>query len=148
MIIADILSEKGNCVEVMWPERTIAHVLARFDEHRISSVVITNHAGRPIGIVSDRDILRAITRRGSDGLRIGVTEVMQSPAPTCLATDTVVAIMQRMTFERIRHVAVVDGDGNLIGIVSIGDLLKSRLRDADLESRVLRDMALGRIASN
>jgi CBS domain-containing protein len=71
---------------------------------------------------------------------------MKSPAPTCGLDDTVTGILGRMTYERIRHVVVTDG-GRIAGVVSIGDLVKSKLRDADLESRVLRERALSRLAA-
>ena len=147
MIIRDILNAKGHRVETIWPERTVAEVLARFEERNISSVVVTDHAGRTIGVVTDRDVLRALARRGAGALQLPTGDVMQSPAPACKAEDSVADIMHRMTFDRIRHVVVVD-DQRLDGIVSIGDLVKSRLQDADLESRVLRERALSRIAAD
>ena len=146
MIIRDILKAKGDRVETIWPERTLAEALARFEERNISSVVVTDHSGRPIGIVTDRDALRAIARRGPGVLQLPTTEVMQSPAPTCRPEDTVTDIMHQMTNERIRHVVVID-DRRLIGIISIGDLIKSRLRDADLETRVLRERVLSHLAA-
>lgn len=146
MNVGDILKAKGDRVETIWPERTLADALARCDERGISSVVVTNHAGSPLGLVTDRDMLRAINGRGGDALRLPTSLIMQSPAPACRADDTVAQIMHRMTFDRIRHLVVLDGE-HLIGIVSIGDLLKSRLQDADLESRVLRERALSRIAT-
>ena len=126
--------------------KPLADVLARFDERSISSVVVTDHAARPMGIVTDRDVLRAVARRGPGALQLPAGNVMQSPAPACRAEDTVGDIMHRMTFDRIRHVAVID-DQQLVGIVSIGDLLKSRLQDADFESRVLRERALIRLVA-
>jgi len=146
MRIRDILDEKGRRVETIWPEHSLADVLARYNERNISSVVVTDHQGRPIGIVTDREVIRALAHRGLSGLQIAVTEVMQSPAPACRSEDTVTAIMHRMTFDRIRHIIVLD-EGRLAGIVSIGDILKSRLRDADMESRVLRERLLSRMAA-
>lgn len=146
MNIGDILKAKGDRVEAIWPERSLADALARCDERAISSVVVTDHAGRPIGLVTDRDMLRAINRLGGDALRLPTGSIMQSPAPACRAEDTVAQVMHRMTFDRIRHLVVLDGE-RLLGIVSIGDLLKSRLQDADLEGRVLRERALSRIAA-
>lgn len=146
MLIRDILDHKPRRVETIWPERTLAEAIARFDERNISSVVVVDHADHPIGIVTDRDAIRAIARRGPAALLNSLAEVMQSPPPSCHSGDTVASIMLRMTLDRIRHVVVID-DGRLAGIVSIGDLLKSRLQDADMESRVLRDRALGRLAA-
>lgn len=141
MNIRDILRAKGHRVETVWPECALSGVLARFDERAISSVVVVDHASCPIGIVTDRDALQAITRHGPDALRLAAGRVMRQPAPSCTPADAVAAIMHRMTFDRIRHVVVMEGE-QLVGIVSIGDLLKSRLADADLERRVLRDLAL------
>ncbi len=146
MIIRDILRAKRDRVETIWPERTLAEALARFEERSISSVVVIDHSSRPIGIVTDRDVLRAIARRGPSVLQLPTTDVMQSPAPACRPEDTVTDIMHRMTNERIRHVVVID-DRRLVGIVSIGDLIKSRLRDADLETRVLRERVMSHLAA-
>jgi CBS domain-containing protein len=146
MTIREILHDKGAHVVSMWPEHTVADAIARCDERNISSVVITDHDGTAIGVVSDRDALRALARHGTRAMGLRVTEVMKSPAPTCGLDDTVTDILGRMTYERIRHVVVTDG-GRIAGVVSIGDLVKSKLRDADLESRVLRERALSRLAA-
>lgn len=120
-------------------------MLTRPDQRNISSLVVTDHIGRPMGLVMDRDVLREIARRGASALHLPARTVMRSPAPTCRLEDTLTQIMRRMTHDRIRHLIVLD-ELRLIGIVSIGDLMKSKLLDADLENRVLRDRALGRLA--
>lgn len=146
MTIREILHDKGTHVVSMWPEHTVADVIARCDERNISSVVITDHNGAARGIVSDRDALRALARHGTRAMNLRVTEIMKSPAPTCTPDDTATEILRRMTNERYRH-AVVTDSGRIAGLVSIGDLVKSKLRDADLESRVLRERALSRLAA-
>lgn len=146
MIIREILHEKGSHVVSMWPEHTVSDVIARCDERNISSVVITDHSGAAIGVVSDRDALRALARYGTRAMGMRVTEVMKNPAPSCSPDETVTEIMRRMTNERFRHVVVTEG-GRVTGLVSIGDLVKSKLRDLDLESRVLRERALSRLAA-
>jgi CBS domain-containing protein len=146
MRIREILLEKGTNVVSMWPEHTVADAIARCDERNISAVVITDHNGAAIGLVSDRDALRALARRGTRALTLRVTEIMKTPPPTCHPDDSVTDILGRMTYERIRHVVVIDG-GRMAGVVSIGDLVKSKLRDADLESRVLRERNLSRLAA-
>jgi CBS domain-containing protein len=146
MTIREILNDKGAYVYAMWPEHTVADAIARCDERNISSVVITDHEGTPIGLVSDRDALRALARHGTRAMNFRVTEIMKSPAPTCSLDDSVTEILRRMTYERIRHVVVTDS-GRVVGVVSIGDLVKSKLRDADLESRVLRERALSKLAA-
>src|SRR5690606_1866240 len=120
--------------------------IRRCNEHNVASIVISDHEGRTMGIVTDRLALRAIARHGPNALHRRVTDVMQSPAPTCRLDDTITEIMYRMTQARDRRVVVVDR-GRVTGIVSIGDLVKARIREADLESRVLRERALGHIAA-
>lgn len=146
MTIREILHGKGAHVVAMWPEHSVADAVARCDERNVSSVVITSHDGRAIGLVTDRHILKALARKGTRAIGLPVTEIMLSPPPTCQLDDSVTEIMRRMTDERVRHVVVVE-EGRIAGVVSIGDLVKSKLRDADLESRVLRERALSRLAA-
>ena len=146
MTIREIIHAKGAHVVTMWPEHTVAEAIERCDQYNVSSVVITDHQGHAIGIVTDRLALRALARRGARAMSDRVTDIMLSPPPMCGLDDRVTGIMQRMTDERIRHVVVVE-DGAIVGIVSIGDLVKAKLRDADLESRVLRERALSRLAA-
>ena len=146
MTIREIINEKGAQVVSIWPEHSLTDVIQRCEEHHISSVVVSEHDGQAVGIVTDRDALRALARHGVRAMQMRVTEVMRSPAPICGLDDSVTDILHRMTWDRMRHMVVVDGL-HIVGIVSIGDLVKSRLRDADLESRVLRDRALSRIAA-
>lgn len=146
MLISEILAQKGNYVVTKWPEHTLEDVIAEYAARNISSVVITAHDGQPIGVVSDRDALRALAQHGEKAFRRRVTDVMQQPPPVCRPVDTVTTVMHTMTVKRIRHMVVVDGT-RLAGIVSIGDLVKAKLRDADLESRVLRERALSRLAA-
>lgn len=146
MFIREILQEKGPRVVAMWPEHTVGDVIGRFDEDNIASVVITDHKGSPIGIVSDRDTLRALARHGTKAMSFRVTDIMQSPAPHCRPDATATEILGRMINERIRHVVVTNA-GRMSGVVSVGDLVKAKLRDADLESRVLRERALSRLAA-
>jgi CBS domain-containing protein len=146
MNIREIIQAKGAHVLSMWPERTLGDAIRRCNENNVASIVVTDHAGHAIGIVTDRLALSAIARHGPGALHKPVSEVMHSPAPTCRLDDSITEVMYRMTQERFRHAVVTDG-GKPIGIVSIGDLVKGKLRDADLESRVLRERALGHIAA-
>lgn len=146
MKIREIIQEKGSRVVSMWPEHTLVDAIIRTEEQNVSSIVITGHDGRAIGIVTDRHILKALARYGTRAMDFRVTEIMLSPPPACGLDDSVTEVMRRMTFDRVRHVVVVEA-GSLAGIVSIGDLAKSKLRDADLESRVLRERALSRLAA-
>ncbi len=146
MNIRDIIQSKGPRVFSMWPEHTLGDAINRCDENNIASIVITDHTGGVIGMVTDRLALRAISRRGPKALSEPVTNVMLKPAPTCRLDDTVTEIMYRMTQERVRHAVVLE-QGRVAGIISIGDLVKAKLREAELESRVLRERALSHIAA-
>lgn len=146
MKISDVLADKGRRVITVWPEKSLGQIARLFDERNIASVVVTDYAERPLGIVADRDILRALARRGAAALELGVTEAMQSPPPSCALDDTVNEVLRFMTENRARHVLVMRG-GKMVGIVSIGDLVKARLKDADLENSVLREIALSKLAT-
>jgi len=145
MKIHDVLADKGRQVVTVWPEKQLGDIPRLFDERNIASVVVVDHAGNPLGIVTDRDVLRAMARIGITALERPVSEAMESPPPTCLPDDTVNQILRAMTEKRVRHVVVMH-DRKMAGIVSIGDLVKFRLKDAELENQVLRDLALRRMA--
>ena len=146
MKIRDVLGDKGRHVVTVWPEKQLDHIPRIFDERNIASVVVVDHGEKPLGIVTDREVLRALARIGTAALQRPVCEVMQSPAPSCSPDDTVNDVLRIMTENRVRHVLVMQGP-NMAGIVSIGDLVKIRLEDAELENRVLRDLALTRLGA-
>jgi CBS domain-containing protein len=146
--ISDVLAEKGSHVFTVWPSIRLDHATQLFDEHAIASVVVVDHGGRPVGIFTDRELVRALARYGAAALERPVGQVMLTPAPSCGPDDTVAHVLRLMTDKRVRHVLVLrDGahNGPMAGIVSIGDLVKIRLDDAELENRVLREMALARL---
>jgi CBS domain-containing protein len=99
---------------------------------------VTGAEGRPVGIVSARDIVRALSARGSAALETTVAEIMTRKVLTCSRQDKLVDLMQRMTEGKFRHFPVVE-DGRLVGIVSIGDVVKSRLEQMEEESNALRE---------
>jgi signal-transduction protein with cAMP-binding, CBS, and nucleotidyltransferase domain len=142
--ISDVLADKGGHVVTVWPETRVDHVTQLFDERAIASVVVVDHAGRTLGIFTDRELVRAVARHGAAALELPVGNVMLSPAPSCRPDDTVSDVMRLMTDNRVRHVLVLR-DAAMAGIVSIGDLVKIRISDAELENRVLREMALARL---
>jgi CBS domain-containing protein len=155
MRIADVLTSKtrpglvpggGSGVVTMLTAHTVQDAVRLFDAHHVSSVVVVDPQRRPLGLVSDRDVVHALARRGAGALQSRVTDIMISPPPACTPEMTVTQGLARMTLGRVRHLVVL-GEEEMLGIVSIGDLVKARLDDADLEGRVLRDMALGHIAA-
>lgn len=146
MKVSDILAAKGSRVVTVWPSKPLDRILRLFDERSIASAVVVDAEGRPLGIVTDRGALRQIARRGAEALELEASQVMEAPVPGCAPDTRVTEAMLMMTDRRVRHLVVMDG-GRIAGIVSIGDLVKSRLEDAELESRVLREMALGQLAA-
>lgn len=145
MLVKDVLKAKGRRIVSVPVFRTVGQILSLLAENNISSVVVSGSNGKPKGIVTDRLLIRVLARRGADGLALTAADVMESPAPACEADDSIQEALWLMTDRRVRHLIVEEG-GEAAGLVSIGDLVKYRLRDSELEGRVLRDMAYARLA--
>lgn len=139
MIISDVLDAKGRQIETVRPAQRISEIIALFAARNISSVLVVNAAMKPVGIVTDRIVVNAMASHGRDTLALTAADVMQVPVPVCRAQDSVQRAMEIMTDRRVRHLLVLV-DGDMVGIVSIGDLVKYRIRDAELENGVLRDL--------
>ena len=141
MRVSDVLDHKGREV-VTVPAMTSVLGLARLlRTRRIGAVVVVNDDHAMIGIVSERDVVHHIAREGDPALHVPVSEIMSAPVETCAPADDLKHVMATMTQHRIRHVPVIDR-GRLAGIVSIGDVVKHRLAENNLEINVLRDAAL------
>ncbi len=125
MLIADILKNKGSDVVTIAPSDTVAALVALLAEHRIGAVVVSADGSRIDGIVSERDVVRALPEHGTDLLEQTVESIMTSQVRTCTTKDTVVDLADLMTTNRFRHVPVTEGE-SLIAIVSIGDVVKAR----------------------
>lgn len=145
MKISHVLEGKGTAVATLWTSRSLRDAIAMFEDKSIASVVITDPRGRPLGILTDRDVIRMLAKRGAAALDEVVTLAMRTPPPVCGAGDTVSSVLRSMTEKRYRHAIVMYGE-RMIGLVSIGDLVKVRLDDAEIEGRVLRERALGQMA--
>ncbi|GAB3708220.1 CBS domain-containing protein [Nocardiopsis oceani] len=126
MLIAAILRTKGPEVVTVAPDATVAELLTALAHHNIGAIVVAEN-DTLIGIVSERDVVRHLEHRGPDLLSVQVTEIMTADVVTCTTEDTVEEVSEHMTLRRFRHVPVTS-EGRLAGIVSIGDLVKSRLR--------------------
>ncbi|MGW5878648.1 CBS domain-containing protein [Nocardiopsis terrae] len=126
MLIAAILRAKGSEVVSVAPEATVARLLTELARHNIGAIVVATEDGTLVGIVSERDVVRHLERRGPELLTAPVSDIMTSDVVTCTAEDSVEEVSEHMTTRRFRHVPVVS-EGRLAGIVSIGDLVKSRL---------------------
>ena len=138
MKVASILKSKGGRVVTMRPDSSITSVIQRMKLERIGAIVISADGERIDGIVSERDIVYGLADQHGDFLALKVSDVMTREVITCTPEDRIKQVMARMTHSRVRHVPVVDS-GRLRGIVSIGDVVKNRLEEAELEATVLRD---------
>lgn len=146
MMVTDILAVKGRRIVTVNHHLRVDAIPARFDENGIGSLLVVDGNGQPLGIVTDRLFLKAMARHKHGIGHLQVTDVMEAPAPSCAPSTSVAEAMRIMTDRRLRHLVVIE-NGRPAGIVSIGDLVKARLGDYELESRVLRDIALGHLAS-
>lgn len=140
MKVRDILAHKGSAVVTVRPDTTVATAVHRLMLERIGALVVSDDGARVLGVVSERDIVRVVAERGAEALAPGLTveEVMTRHVLTCGLEDTVKDLMTTMTQRRIRHLPVVES-GKLVGIVSIGDVVKNRLDEVELEANVLRE---------
>jgi len=137
MRVRELLRERRRVVTVR--TGTPVHEAARIlMEHRIGGVPVLDDKGLLSGFVAERDIVRAMHTGGQQAPGLPVERVMQRPPPVCNADDTLQELMGSMTEERNRHVVVMS-DGNIDGIVSVGDLVKHRLEQLETETGVLRD---------
>ena len=138
MTVKTIVSRKGSDVVTIEPSATLEAAIATLAEHRIGAVVVLGADRRVIGILSERDIVRAFAEFGADALTKRLAQVMTREVATCGEAETAVSIMELMTTGRFRHIPVVDLD-QLVGIVSIGDIVKHRLWVMEQESAALRE---------
>ncbi len=138
MNVKTILAAKGGDVICIEPTATLAAAAQFLCKHRIGAVVIRGAAGRLAGILSERDIVRAITEHGAEALALPVGQVMTRDVVTAGEDESVADIMERMTSRKFRHLPVVS-EGKLIGLVSIGDVVKQRVEEVERESEALRD---------
>jgi CBS domain-containing protein len=140
MSISDVLHGKGHQVVKVRTTDTVETAVRRLAEHRIGALVVEDQWMKHTGIFSERDLVNALAKYGATALTFQVEKLMSAPVVTCRLSDRVDTAMAAMTMAKIRHLPVVDG-GQLIGIVSIGDLVKNRLDEKALEANVLLDIA-------
>ena len=143
MTVETILKSKGRNVFTIRPEHSVAAAAALMTAKRVGVAVVCDAKGRIVGVVSERDVVTGVTQYGKGVIDMPVRNVMSSPVVTCAPSDPVKKVLEVMTERRIRHLPVVDGD-ELVGIVSIGDAVHYRLKQAQLEVGVLRDFAATR----
>ena len=138
MTIARILAEKGGAVVTTSPERTLDEAIHLLAEKRIGALVVSRPDGSVAGILSERDIMRALAELGGAAFDARVSEHMTAEVTTCGRGTTVEVVMQMMTEGRFRHLPVCE-DGRLVGLISIGDVVKHRIAAVEAEHQALRD---------
>ena len=139
MLVQDILGHKtSQDVATTTAERTVAEAAGQLQQRRIGALVVVDAAGHIAGILSERDIVRGLAQRGAGVLALKVGELMTSAVLTCHPHDSLETLMATMTAHRVRHLPVVD-DHRLVGIVTIGDVVKARLDEATQEMNELRE---------
>jgi len=138
MTVARILAEKGRSVVTVEPQRTLDEAIHLLAEKRIGAVVVSDAEGAVLGILSERDIMRALARQGAGALDARVSEHMTGTVVTCARDASVEDVMHLMTDGRFRHVPVLEG-GRLAGLISIGDVVKRRIAAVEAEHQAMRD---------
>ena len=137
MTVAAILAEKGRGVVTTTPAATVGEAVDTLASHKIGALVIVDKSKRIVGIVSERDVVRAIARGGAQALSEAVETVMTRKVVTCTEDETINDVMTRMTRGRFRHLPVAT-NGRLAGIVSIGDVVKARIEQVEREAEEMR----------
>ena len=138
MNVATILKQKGRAVTTASPTVTLLDVANKLAAKRIGAIVVVGARGDVAGIISERDIVRALADAGPECLSRPVSETMTRQVVTCQETDTLEELMAMMTARRFRHLPVVT-DGSLVGIISIGDVVKHHVAEVEMEATAMRD---------
>ena len=143
MNVSSILRRKGTHVETTRPQTTVGEAAQRLTANGIGSLVVLDDEGNLLGVVSERDLVRALSEHGRSSWSMPVKEVFTERPATCKPEDSLRDVMSVMTRRRARHLPVIAGEA-LVGIVSIGDTVKGQLEELELEVGVLRDYARAR----
>jgi CBS domain-containing protein len=143
MNVDGILRAKGTTVVTIRPDEPVANLVRGLRDARIGAMVVSDDGRSVMGIVSERDVVRALADRGPGIVDRPVSELMTRNVVTCSPGDSVKQLMSEMTRRRIRHLPVVE-NGVLTGIVSIGDVVKNRLEEMETETNVLREAYIAR----
>lgn len=138
MHVSNLLATKGSDVATISQERSVEDALAVLKQRGIGALVVTGPTPPLVGIFSERDVVRALASLGGAALSASVADLMSKNVNVCTQETTVTELMSLMTAKRIRHVPVVDGS-QLVGMVSIGDVVKARLDELEHEKKELLD---------
>ena len=138
MTVRAILDTKGHQVESIQPGAKLSAAVKLLGEKKIGAALVLNVAGQIEGILSERDIVRVLSERGADVLEEPVSNVMTRKVVSCRQSDTVSGIMEMMTLGKFRHLPVVE-DSKVVGLISIGDIVKWRVQEYEREQEALRE---------
>jgi CBS domain-containing protein len=139
MAVAAVLNRKGGHVSTVRSVDSIESAIRKLYDERIGALVVVDRWGKLAGMFSERDVIHALAQYGAEALSFEVHEVMTPDVTTCTPQDRIDVVMQTMTAHRIRHLPVME-QGRLVGLVSIGDLVKHRLDEKEQEAAVLQDL--------
>jgi CBS domain-containing protein len=137
MNIAQILKAKGRAVATARPDAKLLEIVNKLAQKKIGAIVIVGDNGEVVGIISERDVIRRLGERGEHALQEPVTQSMTTSVISCTETSTLDELMELMTQGRFRHVPVLE-DGALVGIVSIGDIVKHHIAEVEMEVTAMR----------
>ncbi|KPK57141.1 MAG: hypothetical protein AMS21_11865 [Gemmatimonas sp. SG8_38_2] len=142
MRIADILRKKGSHVITIQPQKTVWDAIQTLNEHKIGAAVVTDADGRVVGIISERDILQAAAKQRESIKDLSIADIMTTDLIIGVADDRLDYVMGVMTQNRIRHLPVMEKE-ELVGIVSIGDVVNANVQQTEFENRRLKDYIHG-----
>ncbi len=138
MFVDTILQTKGGAVQTLSASGSLADAVDLLNTHNIGAAVITDEDGRVVGILSERDIVRQIGKNPTGALVMPIGSAMTREVVTCERTTPIAEVMERMTRRRIRHMPVAEG-GKLVGIISIGDVVKLKIEEVEHEAEAMRE---------
>lgn len=143
MLVGQILKEKDiSNIVTIGPDQTIAAAADLLSSKKIGAIIVQTQAGGYDGILSERDVVRELGKEGASVLTRKVSELMTKKLQTCVPDDTALAVLERMSAGRFRHMPVID-NGTLVGLVSIGDVVSARLAQLSMENSALEGMIMG-----
>jgi CBS domain-containing protein len=143
MKVSSVLEVKGNDVFTVRPDETIGTLSHRLRALRIGAIIVSRDGNSVDGIISERDVAYGLAEHGAELLDMKVSDLMTKSVVICSRESTISDLMKLMTQRRIRHLPVVE-NGKLVGVISIGDIVKHRLAEMQLEADVMRDYAISR----
>lgn len=137
-VVGNILKFKGHDVITARPHQSLGDAVKILNKHKIGAIVVTGGAGDVVGVLSERDVVMGLAKHGMSALDRPISETMTAKVITCSLHDTIDDIMGQMTHGRFRHIPVMD-ESQLVGIISIGDVVKRKIEQTELEVGAMRD---------